>query len=168
MQVRTLDADDTAAFQALRLQGLREAPSAFASSYEEEAETPLATIAEHLARREDGAVFGAFEGQRLLGIAGLRRERLRKLAHKAHVWGVYVEPDARRRGVGRHLIERALSHAATSMGVRQVTLGVNAGNRAAIALYTSLGFERFGLEPGFMVVDGELHDEVNMVAIVRP
>jgi RimJ/RimL family protein N-acetyltransferase len=47
-------------------------------------------------------------------------------------------------------------------GVQQVNLGVNAANSAAIALYESLGFQAFGIERGFMQVDGELHDEVHM------
>jgi RimJ/RimL family protein N-acetyltransferase len=45
----------------------------------------------------------------------------------------------------------------------QVTLGVNTANAAAIALYKSVGFEPFGLERGFMRVDGVLHDELHMV-----
>lgn len=52
-------------------------------------------------------------------------------------------------------------------GVRQVNLGVNAANVEAIALYEALGFAPFGLERGFMLLDGELHDEILMVRIVE-
>jgi len=45
MQLRTLTPEDASVFQELRLQGLREAPTAFASSYEEECDTPLAAVA---------------------------------------------------------------------------------------------------------------------------
>jgi RimJ/RimL family protein N-acetyltransferase len=45
-------------------------------------------------------------------------------------------------------------------------LGVNTENTAAIALYESLGFETFGVERGFMLVDGVLHDELHMVRTV--
>lgn len=48
-------------------------------------------------------------------------------------------------------------------GVRQINLGVNAANFAALAFYESCGFKPFGLERGFMMLDGELHDEVHMV-----
>jgi RimJ/RimL family protein N-acetyltransferase len=44
-----------------------------------------------------------------------------------------------------------------------VTLGVNTANTAAIALYESVGFEKFGLERGFLRVNGVLHDELHMV-----
>ena len=166
MQVRVLVPVDAAAFQALRLQGLLECPSAFASSHEEEVAVPLATVAERLAEQPDRATFGAFDGPALVGVLGLQREAMRKLAHKALVWGLYVAPPARRAGVGARLLAAALAHASNPMRVRQVTLGVNAGNLAALALYRRLGFEPFGLEPGFLRVDGELHDEVLMLRIL--
>jgi ribosomal protein S18 acetylase RimI-like enzyme len=165
MFVRLLDAPDAAAFHALRLRGLHECPSAFASSYEEEHETPLSVIAERLVVAPDHAVFGAFDGSELVGVVGLRREEARKLAHKALIWGMYVAPNARRRGVARVLLARALEHAA-SLGVRQVNLGVNATNAAAISLYEALGFSSFGVERGYMLIDGELHDEIHMVCVL--
>ena len=41
-------------------------------------------------------------------IGQLERERHRKLAHKAFVWGMYVAPEARRTGVGRRLMETTM------------------------------------------------------------
>jgi RimJ/RimL family protein N-acetyltransferase len=167
-QIRILSPDDAADFQALRLQGLLEWPSAFASSHAEEAHTPIADIAARLAARDDDVKFGAFASQQLVGIAGLQREAMQKLAHKAYIWGVYVRPDARKQGIGRLLLERALAHARDVLQVRQVNLGANAGNVAAIALYRRLGFEQFGLERGFMLFDGKLHDEIHMVHFLQP
>ncbi len=166
IDVRLLGSEDAVAYQALRLLGLRESPTAFAASFDEECDTPLDVVAERLAPQPDGARFGAFQGDALVGIVGLQREGLSKLAHKAFIWGMQVLPSARRQGVGRALIEQALVHAATVLGVRQVTLGVNARNRPAIALYESLGFEAFGFERGNMLLDGELHDEIHMVNVL--
>jgi ribosomal protein S18 acetylase RimI-like enzyme len=166
MEIRALRPEDAAAFQALRLQGLLECPAAFASSHAEEVGTALTTIAERLATQDDRALFGAFDAGVLAGTVGIQRESMRKLAHKAHVWGVYVAPPARGAGIGRALLTAALGFAATTLGVRQVTLGVNGQNAAAIALYRSLGFETFGVERGFLCVDGVLHDELHMVCIL--
>lgn len=47
----------------------------------------------------------------------------------------------------------------------QVNLCVNAQSAPAIALYEDAGFKRFGLEHGFMLVDGTLQDELHMVCI---
>ena len=167
MHVRVLGIDDVPHFQAIRLRGLQESPSAFASSYEEECSTPLAIVAERLAAKEGSAMFGAFEGKQLVGVVGLQQEQMRKLAHKAFIWGMYVAPSARKRGVGQQLVTEALAFAGESLHVRQVNLGVNANNTAAIALYKSLGFEQFGFERSFLLVAGELHDEIQMVRVLQ-
>jgi RimJ/RimL family protein N-acetyltransferase len=52
--------------------------------------------------------------------------------------------------------------ARTMPDLRQLNLGVNANNAAAIRLYESLGFKAFGHEAGAMLVDGVLHDEVHL------
>ena len=48
METRILLAADAAAFQALRLEGLRDSPTAFTSSYQEECDLPLLHVAERL------------------------------------------------------------------------------------------------------------------------
>ena len=167
MHIRPLLPTDAPAFQALRLRGLREAPTAFASSYEDECDTPDSDVAERMARNKDGVILGAFEGERLVGVVGLQRERHSKLAHKMLLWGMYVAPEARSSGVARELVEKALRQAFALPGIRQVNLGVNADNAPALALYAAAGFTSFGLERGGMLVDGALQDEVHMVC-VRP
>lgn len=56
---------------------------------------------------------------------------------------VYVAPNARRQGVGRLLLARALEVCARSV-FRHVLLGVPPDNFAAIALYRSFGFRKVG------------------------
>ena len=164
--VRKLTGADAAAFQPLRLKGLVECPSAFASSYEEECDLTSAWFAERLDPRSDRVVFGAFLEDALVGVVGLRRETPRKLAHKAYIWGMYVDPAHRRSGIGRRLITAALSSALSEMRVRQVNLGVNARNDAALALYEAMGFSAYGRESCFMLVDGVAHDEIHMVRVL--
>ena len=50
IDIRPLQASDAPAFRALRLAALAAHPTAFASSVEDEADTPLATLAERRAR----------------------------------------------------------------------------------------------------------------------
>ncbi len=165
--VRQLAPTDAPAFQSLRLRGLRECPTAFASSYEEECDVALPTIADRLGPRDDRAIFGALQGQVLVGLVGLKREDLRKLSHKAYIWGMYVAPSSRRQGVGRRLVAEALTFARSELRVRQVSLGVNAENNAAMALYEHMGFKPFGREPSFMLVDGIAQDEIQMVCLFK-
>ena len=162
MLIRRLTSSDLKAFQALRLAALQEAPSAFASSYEEEVAFPPSVNQDRLSTKPDQAVFGAFIDGALVGVVALGRERMLKLNHKAFVWSMYVAPLYRGHGVARALLVEALSLARTAEGVRQVNLCVNASNGGAVRLYESLGFKVFGREEGAMLVDGELHDELLM------
>ena len=162
MHIRRLTPTDADAFQALRLAALKDTPSAFGSSYDEEKDFPPSTIKSRLAEKPDRGPFGAFEGEALVGLVALGRESMRKLAHKALIWGMYVKPEARGKGIGRALLLEALSLARSVPEVKQVNLCVNASNEGAIRLYESAGFKAFGHEPGAMLINGELHDEIHM------
>jgi ribosomal-protein-alanine N-acetyltransferase len=64
------------------------------------------------------------------------------------VMNVAVHPDWRRRGIARFLLRLAMRRAARA-GARTALLDVRASNRAALALYSSLGFERMGVRRGY-------------------
>jgi ribosomal protein S18 acetylase RimI-like enzyme len=83
-------------------------------------------------------IWGAFEGPDLVGIAGasVRLPTIWVLA------GVYVDPAARRRGIGRAIVREAIA-AAEAAGVR-VGLYVREDAAPARRLYESLGFRPAG------------------------
>ena len=86
LQVRRLTGKDAAAFQALRLKGLRDHPDAFGSSFEEEVDRSLETVAQALDARfvagceRDGALVDEIEVQarELTGRAPVRSEGVRE------------------------------------------------------------------------------------------
>lgn len=167
MLIRQLGPADAAAFQALRLAGLREHPEAFASSWHEEQGEPLDAVAARLAPHGVFGVYGAFDDESaLVGVAGLGHEALAKMAHKAVLWGMVVASGQRRRGVARQLVAEVLARATAEPQLRQVTLGVHAANHAARALYESLGFVAWGTEPAAAWVDGRAQDETWMVCLL--
>ena len=166
MNIRALTPTDSPAFQALRLRGLIECPEAFASSHAEEVVTPIADIEKMLQPKPAFVVFGAFEESGLCALTGLYREGKIKLAHKSSIWGVYVAPETRGRGIGAEIVSHALSYAASVLRARQVNLGVNVKNTAAVALYKKLGFIEYGLERDYLLVNGVFHDEYQMVCRV--
>ncbi|MBS1200958.1 MAG: putative acetyltransferase YhhY [Proteobacteria bacterium] len=165
-RIRPLGPADIGQFRALRLRALLEEPTAFASSPEDESRLSVEAVESRLQETASQVMLGAFDGDALVGLSGLLRERRSKLVHKAWIVSFYVAPEARRRGLGRLLLERTLARARAMPGLRQVNLGVNAGNVAARRLYESMGFVAFGLERGFMLVDGVLHDELSMVHVL--
>jgi len=162
MTIRLLRAADAAAFQRLRLEGLREAPASFAGSPEDEQDTPLAEVARRLEAPAGAGVLGAFDGEALVGIVGLARDTRAKLAHKGHVWGMYVHPRARGRGLGRELMQAAIAQARAMPGVERLTLVADTTNAPAIALYESLGFVAYGREPDAVRIAGVPHEDLLM------
>jgi ribosomal protein S18 acetylase RimI-like enzyme len=162
MNIRRLSASDAATFQALRLVALLDTPEAFAASHDEEKDMPLAAVAQRLAERPGHAMFGAFVQDTLVGIVGLARESREKMAHKGHIWGMYVSAGVRGHGVARALMQAALAHARATAGIAKVTLNVDAANVAAIALYESLGFVVFAREADAMRLGAQQRDDLQM------
>lgn len=162
MRVFTLAPSDAPAFQALRLAGLRDHPENFGASHDKEQQQSLDAVAERLGPGPDRAVFGAEIDGVLVGVIGVYREASQKQAHKGGIWGVYVDPAYRGKGIAAALLQRVLAFAAERDGWLQLKLSVNAANTAAIRLYASHGFVQYGLEPGALMVNGVRHDEVLM------
>lgn len=162
MNIRRLHAADVEAFQALRLAALLDTPESFPSSHEEEKDLPLSTVADRFDERPGTGVFGAFDGDTLVGMIGLGRNVRAKLAHKGRIWGMYVAPSVRRFGVARQLVLAALALARGTPGMSKVVLHVEASNVAAIALYESLGFVVFAREADAMRLGDQKRDELQM------
>jgi len=166
MHTRLLKPSDAAAYQFLRLEGLREAPSAFTASYEDESSTPLSEIERRLSPGSGRDCLGVFDGEALIAIARVDRDSSPKQNHRAHIRGVYVSSNHRGKGAARKLMEYALDCAASLQGVTHVNLAVTAGNEPAQKLYESLGFKAWGYEPAALVVDGVVYDEIPMTKVL--
>src|SRR5215218_4555446 len=116
IEIRPLGPSDAAAYRAVRLRGLRDSPEAFGSTYDEEIGSLVDAVAARITPAGAPAcrvVFGAFDGDVLVGIAGCYQESKAKVRHKAVIWGMYVAPEARGQRVGRRLLERAIEEART-------------------------------------------------------
>src|ERR1022692_5296190 len=108
MHIRRLVSSDAGAYQVLRLQALRDSPTAFGSSYEEECDTPIDMVAAFLAGGSDRNMFGAFVEEQLVGMIGVGREGGRKEAHKGFIRSMYVVPARRGEGIGSFLLSEDL------------------------------------------------------------
>ena len=164
MEVRLLTADDAVIYSQLRLEMLERDPEAFSSSAEEHRELSLEEIKERLRfDPETRFVVGAFLDGELVGAAGFFRDRVLKQRHRGHVWGVYVTARARGKGIARTVMTTLLDRARTIDGVEQVVLSVTTSQKAARALYSSLGFQPFGHERRALKINGQYFDEEYLV-----
>ncbi|MBR1219298.1 GNAT family N-acetyltransferase [Bradyrhizobium sp. U87765 SZCCT0131] len=159
--IRRLVAADAQDYRTIRLAALARDPDAFGSVYDIEVARPLSAFAERLA---SSTVFGAFLGERIVGMAGFKTESGPKDCHKAFVWGLYVRPSARGQGVAAALMAALIAEARLS--VEQLTLAVVEGNAAAIALYRRFGFAAYGVEPRALKTETGYRNEVLMARVL--
>jgi ribosomal protein S18 acetylase RimI-like enzyme len=164
MDLRLLTVDDADAFWHLRLEALRNDPASFADSAEEHLATTVETARAHLSSNDPAHNFivGMFEDGTLIGTAGFFRRQNNKERHKGHIWGVYVRPESRGKGVGSALMKQIVHRARELDGVEQITL-VASANLPAQRLYKALGFESYGIEPQSLKIGAAYVDDVLMV-----
>lgn len=131
------------AFKELRLSALKEEPQAFGVSYDKELAYPDEKWRQRLsgvAEGESYVLWARMDGKPVGLIMGGRTSEDRS-SHRAHIWGLYVDRSARRRGVAKGLMGRVLAGFAANPGIQRVQVEANSDQRAAIELYLSLGFE---------------------------
>ena len=163
VRIRRLLPADAACYREIRLEALRLAPEAFSSTFTAENVEPLTWFA---ARLERSAVFGAFIGGGLVGVAAFIVKQGRKEAHKGALVGMYVRPHARMAGTGRRLVEAVIEHARPHVELLQLT--VVSGNEPARRLYAKLGFVEYGIEKNALKEDGRYWDEILMAKSLLP
>src|SRR5215467_12210533 len=122
MEIRFLNTDDAGEWLRLRLEALKHDPSAFSASLEEYDSLSVEEVKRRLWSSADAFVVGATEAGQLIGIAGFYREQGAKTRHKGRVWGVYVSPAARGKGVGRGMMQKLLERGAKVSGVEQILI----------------------------------------------
>ena len=164
MDLRLLTLDDAEAFWHLRLEALCNDPASFADSTEEHLETTVESTRERLSKSDAACnfVIGAFEDGKLIGTAGFFRRPNNKERHKGHIWGVYVRPKSRGKGIASALMKEIVRRTREIDGIEQITL-VASANLPAQRLYKALGFESYGIEPHSLKIGDQYIDDVLMV-----
>jgi RimJ/RimL family protein N-acetyltransferase len=115
-------------------------------------------------RHPDAAVFVVEEDGEVLGRLSLARDPHPASRHVADL-GLMVSVRARRRGIGRMLLDEAVAWARSS-GIRKLELHVFPWNEPALRLYESFGFEREGYRKRHYERDGEWVDAILMAYAV--
>jgi GNAT superfamily N-acetyltransferase len=142
VEIRRLRRGEGDRLRDVRLRALADAPYAFSSSLEREADLGPEFWEERVAeseRGEAGVVFVAVDEGRSLGMAGgFRVDEERTLAM---LWGMWVDPRARRGGLRRALVD-AVAGWARDCGADRLQLAVTdcEASGPAAALYRELGF----------------------------
>lgn len=139
-RVRRIRSGEGDRLRDIRLRALRDAPTAFASTFEAESTRPPAAWAKAAAAWSTGdgtATFIAEADQHWVGLIGaLRVPDQPALVGLVSMW---VAPESRRLGIAQSLIGEVVTWA-RSIGACAVELWVARDNAGAIATYQRAGF----------------------------
>lgn len=138
MQIRPVTPSELDRLRRIRLRALAESPDAYGSRHEDEATRPLSEWRRWLS---EGATFVAEDRGEWIGLVAALVDR--RDPEGFFVLSMWVDPRRRGEGLGRQLLDAAVSYAVHQGAVR-VRLGVVEGNGAARHLYESAGFRATG------------------------
>ena len=162
--IRLGEASDAPGYRDLRLEALREHPTAFGSDYETYRAKPMAHWVERLCFEKPGdgvVLYFAVAGETLIGMCGISHTAAPKGRHSSYLVSMYVRPGWRGQRIAEQLIEACLGWA-RDYGITIVKLGVAVTNTPAIRCYARCGFQVYGIEPQAICHDGTFYDELLM------
>lgn len=157
MQIRHVADDDAEDYLTLRRESLLDSPLAFSASPGDDFMSTPDALRGLLRTAPDWIIVGAFD-RTLIGAAGIFRVKRLKAAHLAWLWGMYVTPSHRGRGVAAQILAAAIAHSRSLPGVASVRLSVTTATPGARRLYERAGFVFWGNEP-----DALRHDGISVV-----
>ncbi len=142
--IKEMSESDWCEYRSIRLESLRDSPDSFASTYQREASFTDEQWRKRLRVPPDihsALALAAIENQSFIGL--LSCVLTAPETRCAHLYQMWVSPEYRGMGVGRSLVDRAISWAATR-ATGYIQLSVTTINADAISLYTALGFSPTG------------------------
>lgn len=161
----TLNPDRWQEFKALRLEALQQDPIAFGSSYEEEVAYDdsiwIERATKAFQREGNITVYADFDGK-LVGMMGAFWSNRVKTGHIASIYGVYIAPSMRGKGVASQLMNTVLEQINSLPQIVKVMLTVNAEQTSAQRLYEKFGFTTIGISHKDLKVGDQFYDEIYM------
>ncbi|WP_186646615.1 GNAT family N-acetyltransferase [Fluviispira vulneris] len=152
-KIKILNKSEWQTWKKIRLESLKNAPTAFASSFKELSNKPDTFFQEIV---EESKIYGAFCNGELVSVATFRQESREKECHRGHISGVYTKPEFAGKGIGSKLIAAVIKDA--SKFVTQIHLGCVVNNESALRMYKKQGFEIYGTDPRAIKYDDKYYD----------
>lgn len=165
--IRKLTEADAGIYQDLRLESLLQEPEAFGASYDECKRMSQQEIERRINPGDGSFILGAFTNNQLCGTSGFFRQKNSKTMHKGVVWGVYVSPDLRGKGISRSLLVETIQKARLLSEIEELLLTVVTTNKTANKLYETLGFNEYGVEENALKIGDKYFSERLMRLVLK-
>lgn len=138
--IRRLDPHDLDLYRAIRTEALSTEPDAFGETLEAFAGRTDEELREWFTRHvsaRDAAILVEERDGAAVGMCGCGLYDLDP--RDGYLWGMFVSPSARRRGLGAALLREAVA-VLRPLGVRRMRARVTASNRGVVEFYRRAGF----------------------------
>ncbi len=163
MQIRRIQPAYAMAVKRLRMQALTQEPLAFAMSVSQATQWSDDQWAQMASRNSTGVqnIVLAVVVDELVGMVGCRCDASPKIAHCGMVWGMYVLPAYRQRGIAQRLLQAVIDHGRTQQ-FTMLKLSVTAPQTRALHGYERAGFVQYAQEPALLMVDNQEIDAFHL------
>lgn len=97
----------------------------------------------------------------IVSIAQISSPNRKRIAHNSEV-AISVKKDYWGNGIGSSVMEELIKSVKDGCIVKNISLGVKANNKNAIAMYEKFGFEKVGKHKDYFNINGDYDDEILM------
>jgi len=157
---KVLNKNDLSDYKSIRLELLKENPTNFGSSFEEESLFED-EMWERRLNNKNATSIGAYIGNEIIGICMVMKNPRLKMKHRAELNSMYVKKEYRGQGVSVGLLNNVFE-LLKDTDVEILRLSVAAHNTSAISLYKKLGFVGNDIESKALKYENEYFDLVLM------
>lgn len=162
---RTPKIEETAAYRELRLEALKEFPTAFSSSFEDQVDKDLAYWQKYIELAENKnteIMIMAYDGNKMVGMGVIFWDDKIKVRHIAHMAAIYVSKNYQGKGLGYKLTKLLIDEAKEVKQLKKLKLEVESTNKPAYELYKKLGFKEIGIAKNEIFHNGKYYDNILM------
>ena len=156
--IRKLNEDDWRVFSEVRLKALQTDPQVFGSNFELESKFTETDWRSRL-QSEDSSIFMLFDGEKPIGITGVSVFREDPSRQTAILWGSWLAPDYRRKGLSDLMYKTRIAWAKARPEIRRIIVSHRASNTASRSANQKHGFVFTGTHEKVWT-DGKTEDEV--------
>ncbi len=126
-QIRESDWQD---FRGIRLKALKSDPKVFGSNYEREKNNSKQDWKDWISEKQQ-AIFFIYDGEKLIGMTGVFVPQDTVAKSTAHLWGSWLEPEYRRKGISNLMYKTRIDWAKNQPEVRRIVVSHRESNAAS-------------------------------------